>query len=473
MLLQRIYDPALAQAGYLVGCQRTGEAIVVDPNRDLARYLDAAAAAGLRIVYVTETHIHADFVSGARALAARTGARLLLSGEGGPGWQYTYAAEGERLLLDGDQIALGTVRLDVRHTPGHTPEHLTFIVTESGAGEVPVGALTGDFVFVSDVGRPDLLETAAGQAGTMEASARTLFRSLQQFKWLPDHLQIWPGHGAGSACGKALGALPSSTLGYERLVSWAFLQEDEDAFVAEVLAGQPEPPRYFARMKVVNRDGPPTAGLPGPPPVLAAARLVEAIDAGAVVLDARAAAAFAAAHVPGTVSIPLDRGFAGWAGAVLDDGPLYLIAEAGCTGCAHEAAKALALVGLDQVVGAFDATAIGGWSEATGRALTAVPQVALDDAARRIAHGAPVVLDVRGRSEWDAGHIAGARHVPLGRLPEGVDDLARDTPIVVHCQGGTRSAIAASLLRRAGFTDVANMGAGFGGWSRAGLPAER
>lgn len=223
MLLRRFYDAPLAQASYLVGCQATGEALVVDPNRDVAHYLAAAHEEGVRITHVTETHIHADFVSGARELVAHTGARLLLSGEGGPDWQYRYAAaDGATLLHDGDTFTVGNLKFEVVHTPGHTPEHLTFIVTDTPATDRPMGAFTGDFLFVGDVGRPDLLERAAKVAGTMESAARTLFRSLQRFASRPDYLQIWPGHGAGSACGKALGAVPQSTLGYERVVNWAF-----------------------------------------------------------------------------------------------------------------------------------------------------------------------------------------------------------------------------------------------------------
>lgn len=254
MLLRYLYDTNLAQASYLVGCQRTGEALVVDPNRETARYLEVAEREGLRITAVTETHIHADFLSGARQLAARAGARLLLSDEGGPDWLYGFEHEG---LRDGGTFMVGNVRIQVMHTPGHTPEHLAFLLTDTANADEPMGLFTGDFLFVGDIGRPDLLETAAGVAATKEPSARTLFRSLQKVRGLPDWLQVWPGHGAGSACGKALGAVPSTTLGYELRFNWAFGIEDENEFVRQVLKGQPEPPRYFAEMKRINRDGPP------------------------------------------------------------------------------------------------------------------------------------------------------------------------------------------------------------------------
>src|SRR6266550_4283928 len=254
MLLRRLYEDMLAQASYIIASDETREAIVVDPNRDVDKYLAVAKADKLRITHVTETHIHADFVSGARTLAEATGAKLLLSGEGGEDWQYKYAADaGAQLLHDGDTIDVGPVRVDVLHTPGHTPEHLSFLITDTQVAKSAMGLLSGDFIFVGDVGRPDLLERAANLGNTMDGLARQLYTSLQRARSLPDYLQIWPGHGAGSACGKALGDIPSSTLGYERLVNWAFQVADENAFVREVLAGQPEPPKYFARMKTLNR----------------------------------------------------------------------------------------------------------------------------------------------------------------------------------------------------------------------------
>src|SRR3954468_2511610 len=253
MLFKRFYDDNLAQASYLIACEKTREAIIVDPNADVGHYTRAAGADRVRIAHVTETHIHADFVSGAAALAKTAGATLNLSGEGGAEWGYTDAAlANANVLKDGSQIEVGHVRLRVLHTPGHTPEHLSFLVHDLERGDDPVGALTGDFVFVGEVGRPDLLERAAGVTGSMEASARQLYRSVKKFSALPDYLQLWPGHGAGSACGKSLGAMPQSTLGYEKLFSWAFADVSEEDFVEKVLTDQPVPPRYFAVMKRIN-----------------------------------------------------------------------------------------------------------------------------------------------------------------------------------------------------------------------------
>jgi hydroxyacylglutathione hydrolase len=474
MLLKRFYDAKLAQASYLVGCAATGEAIVVDPNRDVEQYVRAAAAEGVRVTHVTETHIHADFVSGSRELARRAGALLLLSDEGDAGWKYAFAGEsGARLLVDGDAVMVGNVRLDVLHTPGHTPEHVAFLITDTAATIQPMGAVTGDFVFVGDVGRPDLLERAAKVEGTMEAGARTLFRSLQRFKQLPDHIQLWPGHGAGSACGKALGAVPSSTLGYEKLVNWGLLVEDEDEFVRMVLAGQPEPPAYFAQMKRINRDGPSILGGFPRPARLPAARVEALVREGAAVVDTRPAAAFAAAHVPGTINLPLDKSFSTWAGWLVPyDRDFYLIADADCAHCVDGAVRDLAMIGLDRVAGWLGADALDAWT-AAGGALGTVAQISVPELAARVEAGDVAVVDVRGRAEWEAGHLPGVENVPVGYLAERLAELPRDRPLVLHCQGGGRSSIAASVLRANGFDNVVNLVGGFGEWQRQGLPVER
>ena len=474
MFFQRFYDSRLAQASYLIGCQRTGEALVVDPNRDVEQYIGAAKQEGLRVTHVTETHIHADFVSGSRELAARTGAALILSAEGGADWQYADAeAAGARLVKDGDHFMVGNIRLDVMHTPGHTPEHISFMVTDTPAASGPWGVLTGDFVFVGDVGRPDLLERAAGHAGTMEAGARTLFRSLQRFRALPDHLQVWPGHGAGSACGKALGAVPSTTVGYEKIGNWGVATTDEGDFVRIVLAGQPGPPRYFAEMKRINREGPRVLGGFLRPATLKPSQLPSILEQGAPVVDTRPAAAFAAGHVPGTINIPLDGSFTTWAGWLLPYGRdvFLLVDDAAGPNDAREAVRDLAMIGLDRVAGIFNADAIAAWA-AAGRDLATVAQVTPAEAARLAAEGA-AVIDVRGRSEWEAGHLPGVPNIPVGYLTERLAEITTDRPVILHCQGGARSAIAASVLRARGLDNVVNMTGGYGAWQQAGLPVTR
>jgi hydroxyacylglutathione hydrolase len=443
---QRFFEPKLASASYLIGDQESGEAIVVDPNRDIDRYVDAASPVGLTIAYVTETHIHADFVSGARALASRTGGQVLLPDS----------------LADGQSIRVGNVRLDVMHTPGHTPEHVIFIVTDSRAAR-PWAALTGDFLFVGDVGRPDLLERAARVQGTAESGARALFASLRRFRALPMDLQIWPGHGAGSACGKALGAMPSTTFGYELATNWAFKMDDEETFVRAVLSGQPDPPRYFAIMKRVNRDGGPGAASTLPrPPRMPDAALGPLLEAKATIVDLRRAEAYAAGHVPGTINIPLTRSFPTWAGSVLPyDADIYLIGDD--ERATIEATHDLALIGLDRVAGRFTRQVIDRWRDAGG-AIGTVSEIDARGLADALGAGTVVVLDVRDESEWDTGHLAQAMHLPLATLASRLNEVPRGRPIVVHCQAGSRSAIATSLLTASGIADVRNMTGGIAAW---------
>jgi hydroxyacylglutathione hydrolase len=472
MILKRFYDDKLAQASYLVGCGATGEALVVDPNRDAEQYLRVAEAEGVRITHVTETHIHADFVSGSRELAARTGAKLHLSDEGGAEWRYAFAREDRAVLLkDGDTFAVGSVQVEVVHTPGHTPEHLSFLVTDAAAADLPLGILTGDFVFAGDVGRPDLLERAARVRGSMEESARTLFRSLRRFRDYPDYLQLWPGHGAGSACGKGISSLPSSTVGYEKRFNWALSLEDEEELVRAVLAGQPEPPKYFAEMKRINREGPRVLGGFTRPPRLPDDQLVELLDGAALVIDTRPVAEYAAGHVPGTVNIPLNRSFNTWAGWLLPhDRDVHLIADEPAV---DEAARDLAMIGLDRVAGYLGTGALAAWSARAGRALETIPQITSGELAERLRAGEVAVLDVRGRAEWEAGHLPGVENVPVGHLEDRLEEIPRDRPLVVHCQGGARSAIAASLLRSRGFENVVNLAGGYADWQAAGNPTHR
>ncbi len=474
MLLKRFYDERLAQASFLVGCEATGEAIVIDPNRDVMQYIDAAAAEGMRITHVTETHIHADFVSGSRELAASTGARLLLSREGGADWQYAYAAGENAMMVGGGSLfAVGNVNFEVLHTPGHTPEHLTFLVTDTPATDKVMGAFTGDFIFAGDVGRPDLLERAARVEGTMEASARALYKSLRDFRSLPEYIQLWPGHGAGSACGKSLGSMPQTTLGYERVSNWAFQIEDEKEFVREVLAGQVEPPKYFAEMKRLNRDGPPLLDGFRDPPRPDATRLAEVIASGALVIDTRRVDVYAAGFVPGTVNIALNKSFSTYAGSVIPfETDFYLIVDDAIPGAAATAARDLAMIGLDRVAGAFGSGALEVW--ATGdRKLMKMPQMATDRANGHLSRGEVFVVDVRSRAEWDEGHAPGAQHIPLSELPDRVGELPTGKPLGVMCQGGTRSAIGASFLRSRAVKDVFNIPGGFTEWERAKLPVEK
>ncbi|MEO7368975.1 MAG: MBL fold metallo-hydrolase [Gemmatimonadaceae bacterium] len=467
MLLRRIFDDKLAQASYLVACEHARVAMVVDPNRNIAQYIDAASRDNVRITHVTETHIHADFISGSRDLANATGAQLLLSDAGPNDWKYAFAHDANaELLTDGSSFLVGDVRVEVVHTPGHTPEHITFLLTDTATAQVPMGAITGDFIFVGDVGRPDLLERAAGQSGTMKAGARQLFRSIQAFKTYPDYLQLWPGHGAGSACGKALGAMPQSTLGYEKIFNWALAETDEAAFVQKVLAGQPEPPAYFATMKRLNRDGPPRPPT-SIPKIAAVMEVAKALNEGAIVVDTRLISAFTAVHSRGTTSIPRNKSFLTWSGALLPyDRPAFFIG-ASDVASRRSLALDLSLIGIDSIAGVLPAEALDDLIAVTGAA-----QIA--DAAQETAESMrnATTIDVRSRAEYDHGHIPFALNIPLTELQSRLDEVPNGN-ILVQCQGGSRSVIAASILQREGRSGVMNLPGGFAEWERAGHPVER
>jgi len=473
MFFKRFYDENLAQASYMIACETTREAIIVDPNLDVSQYTRAAGAERARIAHVTETHIHADFVSGARALAEATGAALHLSAEGHKEWGYTDAAmKTATPLRDGSEILVGRIRLRASHTPGHTPEHLTFFVSDLERGEDPVGALTGDFLFVGDVGRPDLLERAAGAKGTMETSARELFRSIRTFSAQPDHLQLWPGHGAGSACGKSLGSMPQSTLGYEKLFNWAFADMSEEKFVARVLEDQPVPPRYFAVMKRVNRAAELPTTHPSPRQ-LGVQELDAALREKAPVIDTRAAEKFAAGHVPGTLNIPLGKSFLNWTGALVpEDRDLYLITEAESAEAVKAVVDDLAKIGLTRVAGFFQSDLLHDWKSRHGE-LEQVPQLNPNQLHSILGKKKVQVVDVRAPDEWRKGHVPGAIHIPLAALPERAGELDASVPIVLHCKGGGRSSIATSFLLARGAGSVSNLAEGYDGWVAEGFEVEK
>lgn len=471
MIIRRLFEPKLAQTSYLIGCLENREAIVIDPNRDAEHYLKVAESEGVRIAHITETHIHADYLSGSRELAARTGATLYLSDEGDAAWKYQFADDaGVKRIKNGDRITVGNILIDVLHTPGHTPEHVSFLVTDGLVASEPIGAATGDFIFVGDVGRPDLLERAANIKGTMEAGARTLYRSLQAFTSRPDWLQIWPGHGAGSACGKGISAIPQSTLGYERRFNWALQPMSEDQFVQNALSGQPEPPKYFAEMKRLNKEGPRILHGFRRPELVDISALDRALKNGALVVDTRSAPHFAAAHVPGTIGIPLNRSFTTYAGWLVPySADFFVIVDDRVPGAIDTVVRDLAMIGLDRIAGYCDAAVIDQWS-AAGRPIESVPQIDPRDLKESLARGAVAVIDVRNQVEWDESHIAGATHIPLGYITDRLAEIPRGKPIVLQCQTGARSQIAASLLQANGVNQVINLKGGISDWIRAGFP---
>ena len=460
MFLQNVYEKGLAQASYVIGCQATGEAIVIDPKRDIDTYIKIAEQEKLRITHVTETHIHADFLSGSRELAAATGAQILLSDEGGSDWMYTYEHVG---LKDNDEFKVGNLKFKVMHSPGHTPEHISFILTDTKASAEPIMIFTGDFVFVGDVGRPDLLEKAAGIMGTAVKGAKQMFESLKRFKQLPDHIQVWPGHGAGSACGKALGAVPSSTVGYEKLVNWALKIEDEEQFITELLAGQPESPKYFAMMKKLNKVGPQVLGGVPLPARLPIGKFKQLVDEKTTLIDTRNKIAFAGGHIPGSINIQDNNSFSTWAGWVLDyDKPFLLVADENRVG---DLSRALIRIGLDNAIGYV--TEVESWVHTYGE-LKTMPQLTVDKLEQQIKMGVVEVIDVRAYAEYNAGHIEGARNIHVGFLLNHLNELPHEKKIVLHCQGGDRSSIATSLLMAQGLTNVTNLTGGYLAWVREG-----
>jgi len=459
MIFRQINDEKLAQYAYLIGCQQTGEALLIDPERDIDRYRALAEAEGVEITAVTETHIHADFLSGAREFAEQHDTTLYLSDEGDGDWKYEWGrdpAYDVTWLHDGDAFPIGTIEITALHTPGHTPEHLSFLVTDRGGGaDEPMGIVTGDFVFVGDLGRPDLLESAAHVEGAMDASARALYGSAQRFLELPDHLQVWPGHGAGSSCGKALGAVPQSTVGYEKQFNPMLdaARKGEDAFVDAATTGQPEPPMYFARMKRDNKNGPPVLGsLPSPQTLTVPGLNEAATDNESLIIDTRRdRSAFMARHIPDSLYAPMNGSFNTVVGSLVEDEtmPIVLIVDEADV---ETAVRDLVRIGYDNVVGvAFPSTLDRYFDE--GGPSASIEEVTFDDVDALRRTDDATVVDVRYRSEYeDDGHVEGALNASYTRLPEYESDLPRNGHLVVHCASGARAAAASAYLACTGRT---------------------
>jgi len=476
MFFRLVYDDKLAEAAYLIGCQRTGEAIVIDPQRDIDRYEELAAANSLRIVAAAETHIHADFLSGAREFAEK-GVKVYLSDEGDTDWKYEWPKKKSdggtysyQLLNDGDRFIVGMIEIQVTHTPGHTPEHLCYLVTDRGGGaDQPIGVATGDFVFVGDLGRPDLLESAAGQLGNAERSAHRLYQTVRKFNNWPDYMQVWPAHGAGSACGKALGAVPQSTVGYEKMFNESIrAAENEGAFVKYILDGQPEPPLYFARMKRENKLGPKVLGGVPKPKQLNAAELITIDGSKSTIIDARTWAAFKTGHVPGALFLPLNNSFTTDAGSMIREHEvIYLIIEPARV---DEAVRDLIRVGLDHIGGWFDANAINQY-QAIGGTIVSTAEISVTDAQNMLELDKPFVLDARRNAEFAEGHIPGAFNITHTRLLSRLSEVPKDRSILINCRSGGRSARACSLLQKHGY-EVTNLAGGMLAWEQAGMKCE-
>ncbi len=458
MFFKHFYDSDLAQGSYLIGCQASGDAIVVDARRDVDVYLREAAAQGLVITDVTETHIHADYLSGSRELARRTGARLWLSDMGDADWKYRF--DGRPLRHD-DEIRVGNVVVRAVHTPGHTPEHLSFLVTDGATTDQPMMMLTGDFVFVGDVGRPDLLDEAAGGVDTRFAGAKDLFASLRdRFLSLPDHVQVWPAHGAGSACGKALGAVPTTTVGYERTTAWwadHVANGDEAAFADALLEGQPDAPLYFGRMKRWNKEGPALLGERDTPTRLDAAGVAQRLAEKRILfLDTRTMAEWNEDAVQNALFVPFGSNFATYASYAIDPerDEQEIVVLAADAEQARIMRDKLAWTGIDRFAGFVDTLAP--FEREPVDLVSPAELERMDDA---------VVLDVRTASEYQGGHLDGALQLHAGRVRWNLDRLPSDATIVAHCQTGGRSAVAAAILRRHGFADVKELEGSYEGWT--------
>ena len=452
MYFEQFYLGCLAHASYLIGSE--GVAAVVDPQRDIDIYLKAAEEHGLKIAHIFETHLHADFVSGHKELAERTGAKIYIGARAGA----KFAHVG---LRDGFSLQFGAVEIRALETPGHTPESICLLVFDrEKSADKAWAVFTGDTLFIGDVGRPDLAE-----GYTPQQLAGSLYDSLhEKLLTLPDDVLVYPAHGAGSLCGRNMRADRFSTIGTERLTNAALQVKTRDDFIRELTAHLPPRPQYFAEDAAINREGAEALRELPPMPALDADAVREAQANGIILLDTRAGEDFASGHVPGSINIGLGGQFASWAGTVLGVGArIIVIAESADK--AGEARMRLARVGIEHVLG-FLRNGVGGWQEA-GNSLEKIPQITTAQLRDRLEQ--LTVLDVRREPEWQAGHIERARWHALDDFPRGLPDLDRDTPIAVHCKGGYRSIIAASLLRRAGFRNVTDVVGGYDAWVKDAL----
>jgi hydroxyacylglutathione hydrolase len=452
MYFKQIFEEKLAQYSYLIGCQATGEAIIIDPMRDIDRYKKIAEDEGLDIVAAAETHIHADYLTGLREFAEDS-VMIYASDEGDEDWKYEWVKGSDynyNLVKDGDRFSIGNIHFEVKHTPGHTPEHVSYLVTDGAAASDPMGMLTGDFVFVGDVGRPDLLETAAGQKGVMQSSARTLYKSVEKFKSMPEYLQVWPGHGSGSACGKALGAVPESTVGYELRYNPSIqASESEQEFVDFILEGQPEPPLYFARMKRDNRGGPKVLGsLPNPQKMTVEGLANRAMQQASAVVDTRERTEFMEKHLKGSLLATYNKAFNTVVGSyVQEDEDIYLIIDENNL---EKAVRDLIRIGLDNIEGYVTPDELEQFLE-DSKNTERVETITFDDVATLIEDSQYQALDVRKLTEFNEGHVDGAFNIAHTRLLERKQELDKEKTWLVYCRTGVRASVATSLLHRDGF----------------------
>lgn len=460
MFFKQFYLGCLAHASYLIGSE--GEAAVVDPQRDVDRYIMEASAAGLSIKYVIETHLHADFVSGHSELAARTGAEIVFGARAGASLQH-------RAVSDGDEIKIGRVRLRFIETPGHTPESIAVVVINTEVSMSPQKVLTGDTLFIGDVGRPDL---AGARGYTSEQMAAMLYDSLhEKLLKLPDEVEVYPAHGAGSMCGRNISKETSSTIGQQRGFNYALQPMSKDEFVRLMTSGLPPMPAYFSHDAEYNRAGAPPIKDLARPRALSPEEVCELTRSGHTILDVRAADEFGAGHVPGSLNIGLAGQFASWAGALVPVGA-PLIVVAGAPVQVDETIVRLARVGHESVKG-FLSGGVEAWRQA-GHETATIKQISVDQLSELIdAEHDLQLIDVRRPTEYEAGHAPRAVNLPLApQLPQDAAALDRARNVAVICQGGYRSSAAASLLAREGFQHLLNVAGGTGAWVEAGYAVE-
>ena len=453
MYFEQFYLGCLAHASYLLGS--AGEGIVIDPQRDVEIYLKAAADHGLQIRHIFETHLHADFVSGHRELAERTGATIYLGA--GSGSTFPHAS-----VADGFTLHVGSLKIQALSTPGHTVESICLVVTDKEKSPQPWAVLTGDTLFIGDVGRPDL-----SPGHTPQQLAGLLYDSLhQKLMPLPDATLVYPAHGAGSLCGKNMRADRFSTIGTERLTNYALQIQSREEFVRQLTSNLPSRPGYFSQDAQINREGAPALGNLPPLDAISPSQLQEFLADGVLALDVRPMDQFAAGHIPGSINIALSGQFASWTATLLG---LYtspvLVAETDAQ--AEEARVRLARVGIENLVGKLDG-GIDAWRTA-GFAVEQIPQMTVEELARK--KDSLQILDVRREGEFSAGHIEDAAWWPLDNFNVAAPEIDRDRSVAVHCKSGYRSMIACSLLQRAGFNNVVNVVGGFDAWAQAGLPS--
>ncbi|HSI75890.1 MAG TPA: MBL fold metallo-hydrolase [Lunatimonas sp.] len=458
MYFELVYDKSLAQASYFIGCQKGGIAAVIDPKRDVDTYLKIAKENDFKITHILETHIHADFLCGSRELAELTGGELYLSDEGGKDWKYEFP---HNKVKHGDIIKLGKVSFEAIFTPGHTPEHLSFLLTDHPATDKPTMLFSGDFVFVGDVGRPDLLEQAAGMKDTQEKGAHDLFDSLQDFVKMQDYILLWPGHGAGSACGKSLGAVNMSTIGYEKIRNWALqLLNNEAAFTKELLADQPEPPRYFAMMKKLNKvdrklltEVPETKNL-NQEEYKAAKKNKQKL------IDARPKQQFAASFLKGTLNIPNDKSFSTWMGWFLNYEEYFVLIAP--SNEIEDLTRKLMRIGMDNIHGYITPEQLADFEKGNLQSYQSVDKTAVEE---KMSADDVQIIDIRKKSEFKEGHIDGAINLYIGTLDENFEKIDKNREVIIYCNSGNRSAVAYSLLVANGFDNISNYGGGWSEWS--------